>query len=174
MSSSNQVNVLTVPQVKLVKRLTNPFTFIVFTLWKVPMLAITGVRLTTLNLQKSQTSIPFKYLNINPFKSMYFAVQAMAAELSTAALAMLALKSFKEDFAFIVVGMNAEFVKKATQKVYFECQDYSLFVSQLEQALETQQPVVVESTAVGKMTDGTTVAKFHFKWSFKPRKKRKA
>ncbi|MCZ6693800.1 MAG: hypothetical protein O6939_07840, partial [Bacteroidetes bacterium] len=44
--------------------------------------------LVTLTGNQCQTTIPYKFLNKNPFQSTYFAVQSMAAEASTAALAM--------------------------------------------------------------------------------------
>jgi len=165
------VSTLNVRQQKLVKQMTSPFTFIPFSLAKIPMLAIAGVRIKEMNKERSVVSAPFKHINKNPFKSMYFAVQAMAAELSTAGAAMLALEAFEDSFAYIVVGVKAEFVKKADQKVFFECVNYSDFQNALEKATATNEPVEVPSVTEGKMADGTVVSTFEVTWSFKKRER---
>jgi hypothetical protein len=152
--------------------MTNPFTFIPFSLVKIPMLAISGVRMRQLTTKECVVSVPFKHINKNPFKSMYFAVQAMAAELSTAGAAMLALEAYNENFAYIVVNMKAEFMKKADSKVFFECNNYDDFIVALEQSIATNEPVVVPAVTVGKMKDGTIVSTFEVTWSFKIRSKK--
>jgi hypothetical protein len=151
--------------------MTSPFTFIPFSLAKIPMLAIAGVRIREMSKERSVVSAPFKHVNKNPFKSMYFAVQAMAAELSTAGAAMLALEAFGDKFAYIVVGLKAEFVKKADQKVFFECTNYDDFHNALEKAITTNEPVQVSAVTVGKMANGTVVSTFEVTWSFKKRER---
>ena len=152
--------------------MTNPFTFVPFSLVKIPMLAISGVRMKLLSAEECVVSAPFKHINKNPFKSMYFAVQAMAAELSTAGAAMLALEAFEENFAYIVVNIQAEFNKKADSKVFFTCKNYDEFKSELEESIATNEPVVIAATTEGKMANGTIVSTFTVTWSFKKREKK--
>lgn len=166
------MNTLNSKQKKLVSRMTNPFTFVPFSLVKVPMLAVAGVRMKLLTSEECVVSAPFKHINKNPFKSMYFAVQAMAAELSTAGAAMLALEAFDENFAYIVVGVKAEFLKKADAKVFFECKDYDAFKTALEESMTTNEPVLVPAIAEGKMANGVVVSTFEITWSFKIREKK--
>ncbi len=156
-------------QEKLRGRMLNPFTFKLFTFFKVPMVFWAGVKIETLNADKCVATVPFKFINKNPFKSMYFAVQAMAAELSTAVPAMLAIEKFDENFAFIVVDVKAEFFKKATDKVAFTCLDYKGFENQLNQAILSKEAVKYTAKTIGKMKDGTVVSEFEFTWSFKVR-----
>jgi hypothetical protein len=160
-------------QKKLVSNLTNPFKFIPFSLLNIPMLVIAGVKVLLLSQQECVVSVPFKHINKNPFKSMYFAVQAMAAELATAGAAMLALEGVNENFAYIVVNVKAEFVKKADGKVLFECKNYDSFMHALEESIATNDPVEVAAVAVGKMSDGTIVSTFEVTWSFKLRKQKR-
>lgn len=159
-------------QQQLVKRMTNPFTFIPFSLIKIPMLAIAGVRIKELTVEKSLVTAPFKHVNKNPFKSMYFAVQAMTAELSTAGAVMLALDAFEQKFAYIVVGIKADFVKKADSKVFFECNDYQEVIESLKSSVSANEPVVVPTIATGKLADGTVVSTFEVTWSFKLREEK--
>lgn len=160
---------LNVKQKKLVSRMLSPFTFVPYSLMKVPMVFISGTRVRVLDLQKSVVSVPFNYVNKNPFKSMYFAVQAMAAELSSAAMAMLALEACEESVAFIVVGIKADFVKKANEKVFFECQDYLAFESAITKAKVSGGAELVSAKSTGRTKDGTEVSIFEVVWSFKVR-----
>lgn len=134
-----------------------------------PMALISGIRLTYLDEDKSTAEIPYRWVNKNPFRSMYFAVQSMAAELSTAGLVMLALKGVDVDVALIIVELKVDFVKKAQSKITFTCKDYDkifLAVSQLKQAGDTES---VTAKTTGRDTDGNEVAVFYFTWSFKRR-----
>ena len=79
-----------------------------------------------LDEEKSVTEVPFCWININPFKSIYFAVQSIAAELSTATPVIMAFQTIDADVAFIIVELKVDFVKKAQSKVVFTCQDYAV------------------------------------------------
>ncbi len=57
-----------------------------FLLAKLPSAYFTGVRLKSLDDNKAMTTVKHRWINQNPFKSMYFAVQCMASELSTGIL----------------------------------------------------------------------------------------
>ncbi len=150
----------------------NPFIFFLFTLFKVPAVAIAGVRIKTLNGNKCETTVRFKFLNKNPFKSMYFAIQAMAAEISTAIPAMLATEKHDASFAMLVVEVKAEFFKKGISKVTFTCEDGAAFAAALQKSIATKEPVTVNAKTIGKMADGTVVSEFYFTWSFKAREKK--
>ena len=63
-----------------------------FLLFKLPSAFFCGVRTKEINESNCVVSVKHRWINQNPFKSMYFAVQAMAAELSTGALVMLHIK----------------------------------------------------------------------------------
>ncbi len=51
---------------------------------------------------------------------MYFAVQSMAAELSTAAHCLAAVQGHTPSIALIIVDMRATFYKKATHRLYLQ------------------------------------------------------
>lgn len=150
----------------------NPFVFFLFTLFKVPTVAIAGIRIKTLTGNKCETTVPFKFLNKNPFKSMYFAIQAMAAEISTAIPAMLAIEKHDVSFAMLVVEVKAEFFKKGISKVTFTCEDGVAFSEALQKSITTKEPVIVVAKTIGTMADGTVVSEFYFTWSFKAREKK--
>ncbi len=159
-------------QNKLKKKMLNPFIFFLFTLFKVPAVAIAGVRVKRLEENICEATVPFKFLNKNPFKSMYFAVQAMAAEISTAVPAMIAIEKYNESVAMLVVETKAEFFKKGISKVTFTCESGPDFAAALEKSIQTKEAVTVVAKTTGTMADGTVVSVFYFTWSFKVREKK--
>ena len=167
--SISQTKTLSPSQTKLIGRMLNPLLFRLYTLFNVPAGFIAGMRLRELTPEHATSTVPFKWLNKNPFKSTYFAVQSMAAELSTAALAMLATEGIKPSIALIIVGNEAEYHKKATGKVTFRCVDGALFFDAIEKCIGSNEPAVVRAKTEGRMADGTLVSTFYFTWSFKQR-----
>ena len=71
-----------------IKILKHPFKFRLFLFYKLPAAFFSGVRIREVHENKCVTSVPYKWLTQNPFRSTYFASLAMAAELSTGALAL--------------------------------------------------------------------------------------
>ncbi len=158
-------------QEKFRKKMLRPIFFRFFTFTQVPAGWIAGMRLRKLDIESCQTTLPFKFLNKNPFKSIYFAVQSMAAELSTAAPALLAIQGIKPSIAFIIVDLEAKFPKKATSKVTFTCENVKDAFEAIGKCIHTREPAVAKMKTVGRLSDGTIVSEFYFTWSFKQRSK---
>ena len=57
-----------------------------FLFLKLPSAFLCGVRLRSLNKERAVVTVTLNFLNKNPFKSMFWAVQGMAAELATGAI----------------------------------------------------------------------------------------
>lgn len=162
---------LTDSQEKFLKKFLNPFLFRLHALFNVPAGFIAGMKIVELNASRAISTVPYKWVNKNPFRSTYFAVQSMAAELSTAALAMLAIQGRNPSIALIIIDLEAEFPKKATDKIEFTCEEGPAFFAAIEQCIETGEPSTVKAKTVGRMPDGTVVSTFYFTWSFKQRSK---
>jgi ferredoxin-NADP reductase len=162
---------LTPQQEQFRRKIVSPLNFWWFLLTGVPAGWIAGMRLKALKATEATTSIPFKFLNKNPFKSIYFAVQSMAAELSTAALVLLHCHGYKPSIAYIIVDLEAKFVKKATGRTFFTCEGGHLVKDAVDHCLTTGEPAVVSLKTIGKMADGTVVSEFVFSWSLKQRSK---
>lgn len=157
-------------QEKLKNQVTNPGKFGLFLFSKLPMGWLAGLRVQALSADRCVTSVPFKWWTKNPFRSMYFAVQSMAAELSTAAPCLLAIQGHQPTVAFIIVDLQASFGKKATGRVYFTCEDGQKAFDAVEKAIATGEPQTATFKTTGKMKDGTVVSEFTITWSFKQRK----
>lgn len=161
-------------QERLRNSFLNPFSFSLFFLFNVPMGWFSGMRLKHLDTKKAISRIPFRFFyrwqNKNPFKSIYFAVQCMGAELSSASMVALAVEGHKPSFAYIVTKMRSQYFKKATGTTTFTCNDGDKIFSAVNKALKTKEGVEIEAKSTGTLEDGTIVSEFHFTWSIKQRK----
>ncbi len=148
------------------------FKFRLFMLKSLPSAFFSGIKVTEITEEKAVVSIPFKYLTQNPFKSIYFASQAMAAELATGVLALSHVHKRRPRVSMLVFNMRADFSKKATSKVFFTCEDGIKIKDAVEESIKTGEGVTVEAKSTGKNIEGDIVSEFYFTWTFKPVKKK--
>lgn len=153
------------------KLITNRFLFALFLLQKLPMGFIAGLKVIELNEQGAKTTVKYKWLNQNPFGSVYFAVLSMAAELSTGIILMNGVFNSKPAISMLVVKNSATYTKKAVGKITFTCADGKLISDSIKKAKETGEGVIIEAKTVGKDEKGDTVAEFLFVWSIKVKSK---
>lgn len=147
----------------------NPFKFRMFLLSKLPAGFFAGLKIVEINDSKCTVSVPYKWFNKNPFRSTYFASLAMAAELSTGALAMANVHGRKPAVSMLVVKMEAGYFKKATGKIYFTCNDGHKFIHAVNAAIETGEGQTLQALSNGLNEAGEIVAEFLITWSFKAR-----
>ena len=100
---------------------------------------------------------------------MYFAVQSMAAELSSGILALALVMDAPKPVSMLVLKMQASFTKKARTKVRFECLDGKKIEEAISDSLKTGEGKTVEVQSVGYDAEGDEVARFTFTWTFKPK-----
>ncbi len=156
------------PQKNKIRELTkSPWKMKLFMLMNLPMGFIAGLKLTTITSDKAQISVPYKFINKNPFKSMYFAVQAMAGELSSGIIALLEVAETNKPISMLVLNMKASFTKKARTKVVFTCNDAAKIRNAIAKSIETGEGQTVDVTSVGVDKEGDVVAEFVFTWTFK-------
>jgi hypothetical protein len=156
----------------MIRRRTNPLALRLFFLFKLPLGLVAGLRIRFLDRQRCEATVPYGWRTTNPFRSTYFAALTMAAELSTGALTLLAADLAPESVSALPVGLEARFEKKATALTTFACEDGAKISAAVQRAVETGEPAEVEVETVGRMPDGTVVARFTFLWSFKQREAR--
>ncbi|MDP5101391.1 MAG: DUF4442 domain-containing protein [Nonlabens sp.] len=140
----------------------NAFTFL-----KLPSCWWTGVRCREISAQTCMVTVKHRWFNQNPFKSMYFAVQAMAAELSTGALVMSYIQESKARVSMLVANNEASFTKKATGRITFTCNDGEAISKAIAQTVATGEGQTVWMTAQGVNSDGVVVSTFKFEWTVK-------
>jgi hypothetical protein len=148
-------------------QLIKPALLRAYFLAKLPLAAAAGLRITRLDGNSCDVSVPFGWRTTNPFGSIYFAALSMAAELSCAGLAMMAVRGAPEPVSVLPIGLEGTFEKKATAVTTYTCNDGPALFAAVNRALETGEGVTCVAETVGRMPDGTRVSAFKFTWSFK-------
>ena len=139
----------------------------VFMLLKLPLAYLGGVRVKTVSEEQSTVEIRYKWMNQNPFKSMFWAAQGMAAEMSTGVLVMKAIEKSKEKVSMLVTHQEANFFKKATGTIIFTCAGGKEISEAINRSKDTKEGQVIVLTSEGKNEDGLVVSIFSFEWSLK-------
>ncbi len=156
---------------KFQKLVNNSFLFRVYLLKSLPMAYIAGVRVKVLSDSKAITTVKFGWLTQNPFRSMYFACQAMAAEMSTGLLVMNATYNLTPPFSMLIVKNQASYFKKATGKITFTCNEGEKIGKVISDAKNSGEGVTADLLSIGVDEAGDTVAEFIFTWSIKAKSK---
>src|SRR6186713_1975638 len=153
------------------KQMTSPLKFRMFLLSKLPSAYFSGVRVKSLDENKCEVSVPFKWFSQNPFRSTYFACLSMAAEMSTGALALGHLYQRKPAVSMLVVKTEGEYFKKAVDKTTFVCEDGSQIKRCIEEAVESGEGRTIKAKTIGKNKAGEVVAAFLLHGHLKQKKK---
>ena len=90
----------------------SPFQYNLYNFFKLPSVWWCGIRVKSVNEESCLVSVKHRWINQNPFKSMFWAVQGMAAELSTGLLLMNEIARTKKSFSMLVLNNKANFSKK--------------------------------------------------------------
>lgn len=150
--------------------LESPWRLKLFFIKNLPMAFLAGLQVPSYDEHHATVSLPYKYLTKNPFRSIYFACQAMAAEFSTGILCLLSLEKFAADISLLVVKVEGTFTKKAVGVVSFTCSDIQELYHVIEESISQNKSQSITLTSTGKDETGDRVAEFKVTWSFKPRK----
>lgn len=143
-----------------------------FLIFKLPSAYLCGVRLKELDDSKTIVTVTHRWINQNPFNSMYFAVQSMAAELTTGALVIKKIKESGKQISMLVTNHNGSFTKKAVGKITFTCNDGHLLDEALSRTIETGEGQTILMKSVGINENGEQVSAYEFEWSVKLKTKK--
>lgn len=144
----------------------NKFLFI-----KLPSAWLCGVRVKEISKDHCIVKVRHKWINQNPFNSMYFAVQAMAAELSTGAMVIDQIKESGQKISMLVAQNKAHFTKKATGKLEFTCNDGHLIKEAIQETIKTGEGQTFWMKSVGLNEEGLEVSTFEFEWTVRLKRK---
>ena len=143
------------------------YTFFLF--FQLPSAFFCGVRLKYLDSLKSIVSINHSWFNKNPFKSIFWAAQGMAAELTTGSLIKNAIKESGVNVSYLVVENKSSFFKKATGKIIFECNQGKELQDLFNSFDKDNNKAIIELKSVGVDSNNVKVSEFSFTWSLKVR-----
>jgi hypothetical protein len=138
-----------------------------FLFFKLPSAYISGVRVTHIDSSKCEVSVKHRWINQNPFKSMYFAVQAMAAELTTGALVMYHIKESGKNISMLVANNKGNFTKKATGRIAFTCKDGNKIKEAIDATIATGEGQTFWMKSLAMNEKGEQVSEMDFEWSIR-------
>ena len=145
----------------------NSIKYTFFLLFQLPSAFFCGVRLKYLDSLKSIVSINHSWFNKNPFKSIFWAAQGMAAELTTGSLIKNVIKKSGVNVSYLVVENKSSFYKKATGKIIFECNQGKELQDLFNSFDQDNNKAIIELKSIGTDSNNIKVSEFSFTWSLK-------
>lgn len=145
----------------------SPSRIQLFLFFRLPAAFWCGVRVHAIDAFQCTTTVKHRWFNQNPFRSLYFAVQAMAGELSTGALVMQAIQQRGASVSMLVAANHCFFLKKATGRILFTCTDGLKVNTAIEEAFVREEGVRVILHSTGTNEKGEVVAEMDFEWTLK-------
>ena len=149
------------------KKMLNPFFFKLFLFLKLPMAFLAGIKLKELSDNRAVLQMKYKYLNKNPFGSIYFACLSMAGELASGILAASITYKSSPKLSMLVVGVKINFTKKAVGAILFECNQGKEILETIQKSIISGEGQTIDTLTVATNEQGDVVAEFLIKWSFK-------
>ena len=138
-----------------------------FLFFKLPSAFWCGVRVKQITNTTCVVSVKHRWISQNPFNSMYFAVQAMAAELATGAMVIDQIKQSGKKISMLVANNKGNFSKKATGRIAFTCNDGHLINQAIEQTIATGEGQTFWMKSKGVNEKGEQVSEMDFEWSIR-------
>ena len=136
-----------------------------FIFFKLPSAYICGIRVKSIDKDKCVVTVKHRWINQNPFNSMYFAVQAMAAEMTTGAMVIDKIQKSGKKISMLVANNKSNFSKKATGRITFVCQDGHLIDDAIHKTIENGEGQTFWMKSIGTNENGEQVSEMDFEWS---------
>lgn len=154
------------------QQVLHPVRFRFFLLQRLPAAFFAGLKIRYFDEHHATITVKYQWLNQNPFGSMYFAVQAMAAEMSTGLPGFAHIYQRSPVLSMLVVSVEGTFFKKAISTIAFTCEDVAMIGQAVEEAIATGEGRTVKCLSTGRDEIGDVVSEFTVVWSFKTKKNR--
>lgn len=138
-----------------------------FMLYKLPAAYFCGVRVVSISDTEAVVKVKHRWINQNPFKSLYWAVQGMASEFANGILVMQEIKKSNRKISMLVTHQEGRFTKKATGKILFKCTEGNLVKEAIEKSIATGEGQIIHLKTDGYDATGDLVSQFVYEWSIK-------
>ena len=145
----------------------SPYKLNKYLMFKLPSAYFCGVRTTQLTTERCEVKVKHRWINQNPFNSMFWAVQGMAAELTTGALVMNYIRASDRKVSMLVLNNKAHFSKKATGRITFLCAQGAEVKAAVDTTIKTGLGQTIWLHASGVDEQGDEVSNFSFEWTLK-------
>ena len=139
--------------------------YLLFTIFKLPSVWLMGIRVKSISEKSATVKVKHRWINQNPFNSMFWAVQGMAAELATGVLLTSAIRESGAKISMLVLNNKANFSKKATGRIRFQCDQGLEVKAAVAKTVETGASQTIWMDATGTDEQGDVVSHFSFAWT---------
>ena len=139
--------------------------YLLFTIFKLPSVWLMGIRVKSISEKSATVKVKHRWINQNPFNSMFWAVQGMAAELATGVLLTSAIRESGSKISMLVLNNKANFSKKATGRIRFQCDQGLEVKAAVAKTVETGASQTIWMDATGTDEQGDVVSHFSFEWT---------
>lgn len=139
--------------------------YLLFTIFKLPSVWLMGIRVKSISEKSATIKVKHRWINQNPFNSMFWAVQGMAAELATGVLLTSAIRESGAKISMLVLNNKANFSKKATGRIRFQCDQGLEVKAAVAKTVETGASQTIWMDATGTDEQGDVVSHFSFEWT---------
>lgn len=154
------------------RRMLKPWSFASYLWLKLPLAAAAGLRLQRLDDECCVVALPGGWRTQNPFGSTYFAAQAMAAEMSTGAPALVLCSGAPASVAMIVRELRSSFDKRVIGASTYTCPDVAGLADAVARAAAADDAVTFTARSQVRNAEGELASAFEVTWSFKRRTRR--
>jgi len=151
------------------RRLLRPWNFRLYLWARLPLAACAGLSLRRLDEAACTVALPGGWRTQNPFRSMYFAAQSMAAEMSTGAPAMMLVEGASASVSMLVREVRGVFDRRIQGEAEFTFEDMAAMRETVDRAVATGESESFVARSVGRNRDGGAASAFEITWSFKRR-----
>lgn len=151
------------------RRLLRPWNFRLYLWARLPLAACAGLSLRRLDEEGCTVALPGGWRTQNPFRSTYFAAQAMAAEMSTGAPAMMLAEGASASVSMLVREVRGVFTRRIQGESEFTFEDLAAMRAAVERAVASGESEAFVARSIGRTRDGSPASEFEVTWSFKRR-----
>ncbi|WP_308421301.1 DUF4442 domain-containing protein [Polaribacter pacificus] len=135
--------------------------------FKLPSAFFCGIRVVSISQTKAVIRVRHRWINQNPFKSLYWAVQGMASEFASGILVMQEIAAADQKISMLVTHQEGTFTKKATGKILFTCEEAHLVKEAIQKSIQTGEGQTIYMNVEGFNEEGISVSKFIYEWGIK-------
>lgn len=112
-----------------------------FAVTKVPLILFCKPKIKVLNKDSCHVEIPLNYFTKNHVSSMYFGTLLIGVDLCCGLLAMHLIEKSNKKVSIIFKNVSANFIKRAENKVRFECNQGKEIQDVIKNTIETKERV---------------------------------
>lgn len=148
-------------------RLRNPLAITAFMGAKMPLGVAAGLRVDQIDRASCTVTLPGGWRTRNPFGSMYWAAQGMAAEMATGIHGYVLCSAAPVPVRMILSGCEGSFSRMCMGRGRFVFDQGPRIEEALARTLASGEGVTCPTEVVGYDPSGVEVSRWTFTWAFR-------